>query len=117
MKNAFEPFNGYPLVYVFPNQVTYILDWGFYETCDRETATTQGCHLGYTDTLNTVKRLIKSATTVLNRAQPRNGKLIAARSHKGKWLFCAKEPPKTENEEKVYTKHQRKHVRNVKLHV
>ena len=29
----------------------YILYWGFYETCDREAATTQGCHLGYTDTL------------------------------------------------------------------
>ena len=25
---------------------------GFYETCDREAATTRGCHLGYTDTLS-----------------------------------------------------------------
>ena len=25
----------------------------FYETCDREAATTRGCHLGYTDTLTT----------------------------------------------------------------
>ena len=24
---------------------------GFYETCDREAATSRGCHLGYTDTL------------------------------------------------------------------
>ena len=32
-------------------QKIYILYWGFYETCDRETATTRGCHLGYTDTL------------------------------------------------------------------
>ena len=23
IRNAFQPFNGYPLVYVFPNQVTY----------------------------------------------------------------------------------------------
>jgi len=61
------------------------------------------------------KKLIKSATTVLNRARPRNVRSIAARSHKGKWLFCAKKPPKTENVENVCTKHQRKHVRNVKL--
>ena len=27
---------------------------GFYETCDREAATTRDCHLGYTDTLNTL---------------------------------------------------------------
>ena len=26
---------------------------GFYETCDRETTTSRGCHLEYTDTLNT----------------------------------------------------------------
>lgn len=61
------------------------------------------------------KKLIKSATTVLNRARPRNVCSIAARAHKGKWLFCAKKPPKTENDENECTKHQRKHVRNVKL--
>ena len=36
------------------------------------------------------KKSIKSATTVLNRARPRNVRSIAARAHKGKWLFCAK---------------------------
>lgn len=29
--------------------------------------------------------------------------------------YVPKKPPKTENEENVCTKHQRKHVRNVKL--
>lgn len=60
------------------------------------------------------KKRIKSATTVLNRARPRNVRSIAARAHKGKWLFCAKKPLKTENKENVCTKHQRKHVCNVK---
>ena len=32
----------------------YILYWGFCEMCDREVATTRGCHLGYTDTLKDV---------------------------------------------------------------
>ena len=30
----------------------YILYWGFFEMRDREAATTRGCRLGYTDTLN-----------------------------------------------------------------
>ena len=30
---------------------------GFYETCDREAATTRGCHLGYTDTLRVADSL------------------------------------------------------------
>lgn len=60
------------------------------------------------------KTRIKSATTLLNRARPRNARSIAARAHKGKWLFCAKKPPKTENNENVCPKHQRNHVCNVK---
>jgi len=31
---------------------------GFYETCDREAATTRGCHLGYADTLKTATSFI-----------------------------------------------------------
>ena len=39
---------------------------GFYETCDREAATSRGCHLGYTDTL---KRGILSWPKVLKDTQ------------------------------------------------
>ena len=39
----------------------------------------------------------------------------AAKSHLGKWLFCAKKTPKTEYEQNECTRHQRKHVKNAKL--
>ena len=44
------------------------------------------------------KKLIQSATTVLNRGRPRNKSSRAAKAHLGKWLFCSKKPPKTEQE-------------------
>ena len=61
------------------------------------------------------KRLIKSATTVLNRGRPKNLSSRQAKLHLGKWLFCAKKPPKTEYEANECTNHQRKHVKNAKL--
>jgi hypothetical protein len=45
------------------------------------------------------KKLIKSATTVLNRGRPKKVSSRAAKLHIGKGLFCAKKPPKTEQEE------------------
>ena len=41
----------------------YILYWGFYETCDREAATTRG-HLEYTDTL-IQECLLKTVPTIV----------------------------------------------------
>lgn len=63
------------------------------------------------------KKLIKSATTVLNRGRPKNKASRSAKAHIGKWLFCAKKPPKTEHEANECTHHQRKHVKNVKLSI
>ena len=43
------------------------------------------------------KKLIKSATTVTNRGKPKNVRAVATKAHQhGKWLWCAKKPPKTE---------------------
>ena len=42
------------------------------------------------------KKLIKSATTVYNRARPRNKRSFQAKRHCGKGLFCWKKPPKGE---------------------
>lgn len=61
------------------------------------------------------KKLIKSATTVLNRSRPRNINSRAAKAHSGKSLFCSKKPPKTETDEGLTTHHQRAHIRNCKL--
>ena len=63
------------------------------------------------------KKMIKSATTVLNRKRPRNKASRAANAHIGKWLFCAKKPPKTEREANECTHHQRKHVKNAKISI
>ncbi|CAB4020881.1 RNA-directed DNA polymerase from transposon X-element, partial [Paramuricea clavata] len=60
------------------------------------------------------KKLIKSATTVLNRGRPKKVSSRAAKLHIGKWLFCAKKPPKTEQEENECTHHQRTHIKNAK---
>ena len=60
------------------------------------------------------KKLIKSATTVTNQGKPRNIRSMAAKSHKGKWLWCTKKPPKTEDHDTESTHHQRAHVRNAK---
>ena len=61
------------------------------------------------------KELINSATTVTNRGKPRNIKSVAAKAHRGKWLGCAKKPPKTEESETVSTHHQHAHIRNAKF--
>lgn len=61
------------------------------------------------------KKLIKSATTVLNRARPKNINSRAAKAHCGKSLFCSKKPPKTESESVMATHHQSVHIPNCKL--
>ena len=61
------------------------------------------------------KKLIKSATTIGNRGKPKNIRSIAAKSHIGKWLWCSKKPPKTEDHDTVSTYHQHAHVFNAKL--
>ena len=61
------------------------------------------------------KKLIKSATTVANRGNPKNVRSTAAKSHVGNWLWCTKKPPKTEDHDTVSTHHQRAHVLNAKL--
>ena len=60
------------------------------------------------------KKLIKSATTVLNRARPKCVISRAAKLHCGKSLFCSRKPPKTEWHSTISTYHQRAHIRNVK---
>ena len=69
------------------------------------------CIANYYNLLRRGKKLIKSATTVLNQGRPKNVSSKAAKSHLGKWLFCAKKPPKTEYEANECTHHQRKHVK------
>ena len=63
------------------------------------------------------KKLIRSATTVYNRSRPNNIRSNAAKQHRGKWLFCCKKPPKTEDSSVETTHHQRAHVKNAKLEV
>ena len=60
------------------------------------------------------KKLIKCATTVLNRGRPKKVFSRAAKLHIRKGLFCAKKPPKTEQEENECTHHKRKHIKNAK---
>lgn len=60
------------------------------------------------------KKLIRSATTVYNRSRPKNIRSRAAKQHRGKWLFCSKKPPKTEDDSVETTHYQRAHVRNAK---
>ena len=50
-----------------------------------------------------------------NRGKPRNVKSLAAKTHHGKWLWCAKKPPKTEASDTESTHHQRAHIRNAKF--
>lgn len=63
------------------------------------------------------KKLIKSATTVMNRGRPRDKSSLAAKAHLGKWLFSSKKPPKTEQLSNKCTHHQRKHMKNAKLSI
>ena len=60
------------------------------------------------------KKLIKSATTVYNRARPRNKRSLQAKRHCGKGLFCWKKPPKGEENTNENTHYQRAHVKNIK---
>ena len=60
------------------------------------------------------KKLIKSATTVYNRARPRNKRSLQAKRHCGKGLFCWKKPPKGEENTNENTHCQRAHVKNIK---
>ncbi len=50
---------------------------------------------------------IKSATTVYNRAQPRNRRSIQAQKHLGLGLFCSKKPPKLQENDNLLTHYQR----------
>lgn len=59
--------------------------------------------------------MIRSATTVYNRSKPNNVRSKAAKQHLGKWLFCCKKLPKTEDDSVETTHHQRAHVRNTKM--
>ncbi|CAH3032576.1 unnamed protein product, partial [Porites lobata] len=60
------------------------------------------------------KKLIQSATTVYNRARPRNKRSLQAKRHYGKGLFCWKKPPKGEENTNENTHYQRAHVKNIK---
>ncbi|CAC5384100.1 unnamed protein product [Mytilus coruscus] len=57
------------------------------------------------------KHMIRSARTVWLRGRPRRVNTIEGKRHCGKWLFCAKKPPKTESELHETTHHQRSHVK------
>lgn len=58
---------------------------------------------------------IKSATTVFNRARPRNKRSIQANKHLGLGLFCAKKPPKMKDNENILTHHQRAFKKGILL--
>ena len=58
---------------------------------------------------------IKSATTVFNRARPRNKRSIQTNKHLGLGLFCAKKPPKMKDNENILTHHQRAFKRGILL--
>lgn len=60
------------------------------------------------------KKLIRSATTVYNRARPRNKRSVQGKRHTGKGLFCWKKPPKDEEKSNENTHYQRAHVKNIK---
>lgn len=67
--------------------------------------------------LQSGRAAIKSATTITNRARPKNIRSIQAkRNHRGKWLFCSKKPPKTALCEKIHTRHQRQARKLAKYH-
>lgn len=61
-----------------------------------------------------LKRL-KSATSVYNRARPRNVKSIQAKNHLGMGLFCSKKPPKLEENDNLLTHYQRAFKKSILL--
>ncbi|CAC5421437.1 unnamed protein product [Mytilus coruscus] len=63
------------------------------------------------------KQTIKSSTTVYNRGRPKNTRTLQAKKHKGKWLFSSKKPTKSEEKNRIHTKHQRAHVKRAVIHL
>jgi hypothetical protein len=58
---------------------------------------------------------LKSATTVYNRARPRNIRSIQAKNHLGMGLFCSKKPPKLQENDNILTHHQHAFKKNILL--
>ena len=63
------------------------------------------------------KAPIKSATTVLNRARPKNKRSIQSSNHLGLGLFCCKKPPKSQSIENELTHYQRSFKKNIIRHL
>ncbi|CAG2187339.1 unnamed protein product [Mytilus edulis] len=63
------------------------------------------------------KQTIKSSTTVYNRGRPKNTRTLQAKQHKGKWLFSSKKPTKSEEKNRIHTKHKRAHVKRAVIHL
>ncbi|CAC5408328.1 unnamed protein product [Mytilus coruscus] len=63
------------------------------------------------------KKPIRSDTTAYNRARPSNVRHIQAKLHKGRGLFCCKKPTKSEEKNKIHTKHQRAHIKRAVMHL
>lgn len=60
---------------------------------------------------------IKSATTVFNRARPKNMRSRQAKKHLGLGLFCCKKPPKAEDTSSLLTHFCRAHKKNIIRHL
>ncbi len=58
---------------------------------------------------------IRSATTVYNRARPRNKRSKQAKNHTGLGLFCTKKPPKSEGNDNELTHFQKAHKKLISL--
>lgn len=63
------------------------------------------------------KQTIKSSTTVYNRGRPKNTRTLQAKKHKVKWLFSSKKTTKSEEKNRIHTKHQRAHVKRAVIHL
>lgn len=57
--------------------------------------------------------LIKSTTSIYNRAAPKNKRSRQAKNHLGKGLFCCKKPPKAESTSNLLTHFCRAHKKNI----
>ena len=67
--------------------------------------------------LESGRKAIKSAKTIMTRACPHNKRSVQAkRHHRGKWLFCSKRPPKTALHDRIHTHHQRQARKLAKFH-
>ena len=56
---------------------------------------------------------IQSATTVYNRARPKNKRNLQSKRHIGLGLFCSKKPPKLQETDNLLTHHQRALKKNI----